>query len=220
MILITDNMEAALLHHKMLALNEELLLSGVKQQELTETSEGLNVWLQALADTDGLTGLKNHRAFQERLREEVQRAARYATPLSLLMADEDEFKSCNDARGHPAGDAALRKIGEILQATARAHDLSARYGGEEFAIILPETDEENALLAAERFRAAIEAADWRERRITVSLGAATLSPTARNPVALIAQADEALYWSKARGRNCVTHNKDAAPDGIAGAEGA
>ena len=222
MIQITNTTKAALRHREMLTVSEALLLSGVRQHELTEATEGLNIRLQALADTDGLTGLKNHRAFQERLREEVQRASRYATPLSLLMVDVDEFKSYNDVFGHPAGDAALRRIGEVLQATARTHDLTARYGGEEFAVILPETDADSALVAAERFRAAIEAADWRERQVTVSLGAATLSPTAGKAAALLAAADAALYQSKKRGRNCVTHaahSKGAVP-GSAGAEGA
>ena len=219
-IQITDTTEAVLLHRKMLTVSEALLLSGVRQHELTEATERINVRLQALADTDGLTGLKNHRAFQERLREEVQRAARYDTPLSLLMLDVDDFKSYNDVFGHPAGDAALRKIGAVLQATARTHDLIARYGGEEFAVILPETDAKNALIAAERFRAAVEAADWRERQITVSSGAATLALTVCDALALIAAADAALYQSKERGRNCVTRSREVAHEGGADAEDA
>jgi diguanylate cyclase (GGDEF)-like protein/PAS domain S-box-containing protein len=173
--------------------------------------EELNARLEALAATDSLTGLKNHRVFQERLLEEVNRAVRYGAPLSILLMDIDRFKTYNDAFGHPAGDAILRRIAEVVQTKARTTDLVARYGGEEFAIILPETDGEPARTAAERFRTAIEIGPWPEWPVTASFGVATLSPTTPDAKALIAQADAALYRSKRIGRNCVTHAMDSLP---------
>ena len=208
MIQVTDTTETALFRDQVTVMNQNLLLSSVQQHELREVAETLNARLQMLAATDGLTGLNNHRAFQELLQSEVERAHRYNAPLSLLMLDVDEFKRYNDAFGHPAGDTVLLNVGEILRTTARASDLVARYGGEEFAVILIETEADSARIAAERFRTAIEQAKWQERRITVSVGAATLSQSVCDPAALIAEADTALYRSKARGRNCITHIAD------------
>ena len=205
MIQVTDTTSNVLFHRQVTTINQELLISNVRQHELREVAETVNANLQALATTDGLTGLNNHRAFQEMLQEEVSRSKRYNTPLSLLFIDVDEFKRYNDAFGHPAGDSVLRKVGQVLQTTARANDLVARYGGEEFAIILIETDAASARVAAERFRVAIEGAGWQEREITISVGATTLSQDVIGPAALIAEADKSLYYSKARGRNCVTH---------------
>ena len=207
-IQVTDTTNDARFHRRMTTMNQQLLVSSVRQHELREVADALNARLQALATTDGLTGLYNHRAFQELLREEAERAHRYDAPLSLLFLDVDDFKSYNDTFGHPAGDAVLRRIGEALQATARASDLVARYGGEEFAVILIETDADSARIAAERFRAAVERTAWQERRVTISIGAATLSPSVCDPVALIAEADTGLYRAKARGRNCVARSDD------------
>ncbi|MBL8850203.1 MAG: diguanylate cyclase [Planctomycetaceae bacterium] len=167
--------------------------------------EEANARWELLATTDGLTRLKNRRAFQAKLIEEVERARRYETPLSLLLLDIDYFKRFNDTFGHPAGDGVLRGVGQLLQETARTTDFVARYGGEEFAIILLNTDEENAITVADRFRVAVEQGDWRERAITVSIGVATLQSGDRECSKLINAADAALYQSKEHGRNCVYH---------------
>ena len=181
-------------------INEQTVQLEFQKAEL----QAANVRLEALATTDGLTGLKNHRAFQGQLHEEVERALRYNTPLSMLMVDVDRFKSYNDAFGHPAGDTVLRKVAEILQTSSRVHDFAARYGGEEFAVILTEADNQSAIATAERLRAAIEGAVWSERQVTASFGVATLIPALHDTAGLIAQADTALYASKRNGRNCVT----------------
>ena len=164
-----------------------------------------NTRLEALATTDGLTDIKNHRAFQERLVSEVERSVRYGESLSLLLIDVDRFKPFNDTFGHPAGDNALRIVAHILQNCARAADFVARYGGEEFVVILPEADAPGALEAAERFRAAVESHAWEQRAITVSVGIATLQSGRDTPQTLIDHADRALYHAKQSGRNCISH---------------
>ena len=108
---------------------------------------------ERLATTDGLTGLTNHRAFQERLDDHLAQAQRYGKRVSLLLCDIDHFKSVNDTYGHPAGDAVLRGVARTLAKEARTTDVVARYGGEEFAIVMPETDAAGAMVIAERIRA-------------------------------------------------------------------
>lgn len=172
-----------------------------QQQQLAAA----NARLETLAQTDGLTGLKNHRTFHERLAEEIQRAARYDLPLSLLLLDVDCFKSYNDTFGHPAGDQVLKQVAQILQSNIRVADLAARYGGEEFGVILPHTGLEGACRIAEHLRTALEQACWPQRAITASFGVATWTPATAHATALVAQADEALYCSKRSGRNRVSH---------------
>jgi diguanylate cyclase (GGDEF)-like protein/PAS domain S-box-containing protein len=188
--------------------SEALEVQKLELERANRRLEEMNVQLETLATTDSLTGLKNHRLFQERLIDEVRRAARYGSPLSILMLDIDQFKTYNDAFGHPAGDALLRRLAGEMEATVRSSDLPARYGGEEFAVILPETDAEQARIAAERLRAAIESMSCSGWSVTASFGVATLSPSVPDAVTLISQADEALYRSKRIGRNCVTHALD------------
>src|SRR5262249_40358570 len=105
--------------------------------------------MRALAATDGLTGLWNHRRMQEILREEMNRAARYHRSLSVVMLDVDSFKSFNDTYGHPQGDHLLRIMADILRASVRTVDHAGRYGGEEFMVILPETSKHDACHLAE-----------------------------------------------------------------------
>ncbi len=167
--------------------------------------EDANKRLTALATTDGLTNLQNHRAFQELLADEFQRTSRYGGALSVILLDVDYFKQFNDEFGHPAGDQVLKRLASVLQLTARATDTAARYGGEEFVVILPETDVQGALEAAERIRKAVAEQPWDRRHVTVSVGAATSDPHTDSPAALLEQADQALYVSKSNGRNRVTH---------------
>jgi diguanylate cyclase (GGDEF)-like protein/PAS domain S-box-containing protein len=178
----------------------------------------MNARLEELAMRDGLTGLKNLRALQERLRNEAGRATRDHVPLSVVVADVDHFKRFNDSFGHPAGDNVLCHIAQLLQANARETDMVARSGGEEFVIVLPNTDHDGAMALAERFRSAIESAIWDLRPVTASFGVATWLPPLHSEgqdhtsthhdsdgLALVSAADKALYESKARGRNRVTH---------------
>lgn len=173
--------------------------------------EEANSRLLLLATTDSLTSLQNRRGFQSRMSEEVERAQRYDTHLSLLLLDIDHFKQFNDTFGHPAGDEILKRVSFLLEQTARSSDFVARFGGEEFAIIMPNADESTALALAERLRETIHREHWKDRRISVSVGAATLSPgfpverECSDGSSLIKAADEALYFSKQEGRNRSHH---------------
>jgi diguanylate cyclase (GGDEF)-like protein/PAS domain S-box-containing protein len=174
--------------------------------------EAANARLEMLAVRDGLTGLKNHRAFQERLEEEFERAHRYDMPLSLIIMDVDRFKQLNDALGHPAGDEVLKTVAWVLQKNSRNSDFVARYGGDEFVIILGNTNSSGAQIFADRLRHEIEEIDWQEFQITISVGVSSLTLDTENRAQLISEADQALYHSKQLGRNRVTHYMNIALD--------
>jgi diguanylate cyclase (GGDEF)-like protein len=167
-------------------------------------------FLEESAQFDGLTRVLNRRAFDARLAEEWQRAARARTPLSLAMIDVDYFKVYNDRRGHPAGDDALRRVAAAAAASLqRAGDRFARYGGEEFVFILPATHLAGAIEAAERVREAVAALAiphpvGKGGRVTVSVGVAAAEPASGGtPAQLIGAADAELYAAKAAGRDRV-----------------
>lgn len=166
-----------------------------------------NRQLRRLAVTDGLTSLTNRRRFNELLEEVLDRAIRQSHTFSVLMFDIDHFKSLNDVFGHQAGDEILEKFAEILRDTARRYERPARYGGEEFAIILDNCDKTASLIAAERFRSAINSYPWPYRDITSSIGCSTFTGV-ESVRELVEQADFALYASKNSGRNRVTHVDD------------
>ena len=178
-------------------------------QERTADLESANRELERLATTDGLTGLKNHRYFQETLDQELKRARRHPHPLTLLMVDIDHFKWFNDAHGHPEGDDVLRGVAHLLQNRLRSTDLVARYGGEEFAVVLLDTDAtQGTQTAGQLARVVRETAFVGEDtqpmgRITVSIGVAAYPEDAESRELLIRRADLALYEAKRQGRDGV-----------------
>lgn len=163
--------------------------------------------LEMVSRIDGLTQLFNRSHWQSRLSEEFSRAARYQTPLSLIMFDLDHFKKVNDTYGHLGGDAVLCNVARVVRSSLRENDIAGRYGGEEFGIILPNTPEAGAMIVADRIRASIEASpvpfEEREIKATSSLGVAEYRPGVADCEELIAQADAALYRAKEGGRNRV-----------------
>lgn len=172
------------------------------------------------ANTDGLTGLYNHRYFQERLNQELKRAIRYGRPLALIMIDVDGFKTINDTMGHPAGDTILQKIAQTISENIREIDIATRYGGDEFAVILPETDLKEAMQTAERIRTMMDngnpdASDIPSQvpvvpRVTVSIGVAVCPRHAKQRDSLLAAADIAMYHAKHVSQNAVC-NYDNVP---------
>lgn len=162
-----------------------------------------------MAITDELTGLYNYRYLQQRLDEEIERARRYGSSLSLLMIDADDFKGYNDSYGHVAGDAALSELASVLAASVREIDIVVRYGGEEFSIVLPETDAAGAFVVAEKVRESVRmhhfANEHGERccSLTVSIGLATFPAHAGDKDLLLRASDDALYRAKNGGRNRV-----------------
>jgi diguanylate cyclase (GGDEF)-like protein len=164
--------------------------------------------MEMLATTDGLTGLNNHRTFQELLAKEVERARRYGRPLSLLLMDIDHFKKFNDTYGHPVGDLVLREISKCIRQSIRTNDIAARYGGEEFTVIIPESGPEGAMVIAERIRRTVEqhvitSLDT-QLHVTISLGCSSMPLVATAQQPLVDAADKALYFSKEHGRNRAT----------------
>ena len=180
--------------------------------------------LTELALRDGLTGLYNHRFFQEALTSELARAARHGRKVGLIFIDIDHFKNYNDMLGHPAGDELLIQLAKILMHThgseeipirGRVSDIAARYGGEEFVIILPETDRAGALVRAGRLRACVETFPFKRGevqpggKVTVSIGVSAYPEDALTKQAIIDSADEALLRAKREGRNRVYAAKNA-----------
>ena len=182
------------LHLKIKELQDELLVKNKR--------------LEYLSTTDELTGLRTRRFINEVMATEFMRAERYATDLSVLMADLDHFKAINDEFGHPAGDAVLRGVCERLLGDLRATDVAGRYGGEEFIVVLPHNCLEGARIAADRWRESVAKTSFRipgGRRIRASLsvGVAAYHAGLREPAELISAADTALYQAKENGRDRV-----------------
>ena len=148
---------------------------------------------------DTVTGLCNPRAFQERLREEAERAHRYNTPLSVLALDLDGFTHYNAAGGFAAGDLALRTAAEIIGSKLRAVDIATRYSADSYAVLLPETGEAGARVAADRLRSGIAGADWAGPRLTACCGFALLTPDVPDADTLLARALDALARAKSLG---------------------
>jgi diguanylate cyclase (GGDEF)-like protein len=193
-------------------LREAAFQQAILIAELREKEEVLS----KLVITDGLTGLYNHRHFQQRLREEFERIKRYSGDLSLIMIDIDNFKHYNDTHGHPAGDKVLLTVANLLLNNARHSDIVARYGGEEF-VVLCHSGIEDTVRVAERFRLEIENAEipgqeqqpllagQTEGSLTICLGVAAYNASMTEAGVLVERADKKLYQAKNEGRNRVAY---------------
>jgi diguanylate cyclase (GGDEF)-like protein len=161
--------------------------------------------LEEQATTDGLTGLVNHRTFQERFSAMLGRADRHKFRVAMLLTDIDHFKKVNDTYGHPTGDAVLKRVAAILKASARKIDIVARYGGEEFALVLEGTDRAGARQLAERIREEVSGQTFESSKgpfkATLSLGVSVYPDDGKVKQDIIACADKALYAAKHAGRN-------------------
>jgi diguanylate cyclase (GGDEF)-like protein len=197
----------------------ELFAYLTNQASVSVENVDLHETVQRQAVTDELTGLFNHRRFQEVMTAEVERARRYGHELGLIMLDIDNFKSVNDTHGHLTGDNVLRAVARVLRQSSREIDEPARYGGEEMAVALPQTDLEGAYQFAERVRGRIEALELPlpngdgTLKVTASFGVASLA-TANGATksGLVAAADGALYEAKRSGKNrTVRASADAQP---------
>jgi len=194
-------------------LTVELKQAKEKAEKFAHELKTANEQLREMAFRDGLTGLYNHRYFQDLMDNELSRSRRYKKDYSLIMLDLDHFKKINDQYGHPVGDIVLKAVSKVIDDTIRDSDFAARYGGEEFAIVLPETELRGAAILAERLRKAIEQLeiDTNGRRIdvTVSVGVTCYHPSTdkKEKSEILAEADNALYNSKNKGRNMISiHN--------------
>jgi diguanylate cyclase (GGDEF)-like protein len=186
----------------------ELFAYLTSQAAVSVENVDLHETVQRQAVTDELTGLFNHRRFQEVMSAEVERARRYDAEMGLIMLDIDNFKRVNDTYGHMQGDMVLREVARVLRQSAREIDEPARYGGEEMAVALPQTDLDGAFRFAERVRQRIEALELPLLdgdgilRVTASFGAASLSSASQSDKeGLVAAADAALYRAKRSGKN-------------------
>jgi len=163
--------------------------------------------VQELAIKDGLTEVSSRRYFMERFSEELQRSSKFKYKFSLLMIDIDHFKKYNDHYGHFVGDAILKEVSRTIRENVRQIDLVGRYGGEEFVVILPDTDRDGAVLAAERIRQAIQAKKTKVYdeylEVTISIGLSVFPEDSKEVEPLIEDADIALYKAKELGRNKV-----------------
>ena len=162
-----------------------------------------NIQLESSSVRDHLTGAFNRRYVTMRLDEEISRSHRTNEPLSFALIDVDHFKRINDTHGHPAGDAVIRAVAQLLMNQSRAYTVVARYGGDEFAIVLPSTAKPGATGYAERMMRIVRSYPFATGPVTLSIGTATLPDDASTADDLIAAADRALYRAKREGRNRV-----------------
>ena len=189
-------------------LGGSLLLCLAQWLFMYRTTRSSRRKIEQLTFTDDLTNVYNYRYLDRRLDEELRAARRFHTPLSLIYLDLDKFKAINDTHGHQTGNAVLSELGQFLRIAARATDLVGRMGGDEFLIILPNTGRNEAQIVSERFRAALEAHEFKlngegAHTLRASMGVASYPEDARNKEGLIAGADQAMYRAKQSGGNRV-----------------
>jgi two-component system cell cycle response regulator len=209
-ILQEANIRLSLINLDYDQMNKQLILAKMHLENMTSELENKNKILGNLANIDGLTGIYNHRFFQNALDKEISRSIRHETQLSILLIDIDHFKKFNDTYGHQIGDFILTKFSNTLKENIRKYDTLARYGGEEFVIILPETGPEDAIVTAKKLREIIASTTFKdtneEYHVTASFGHACSTPALVDNFSkneLINHADLALYQAKENGRNRV-----------------
>jgi len=197
--------------------------NSVREDQLRQTAlerEKMELMLESgrmrhHAEHDGLTGLLNHRVIVERLHEEISRALREGTSLSVVLIDVDQFKAVNDKYGHLAGDLVLKELSLILTRSLRPYDCVGRYGGEEFLLILPNCGIESAVNRAEQLRQTVQSTRIKDGattlEVTASFGVAPAWPPQQDVEAVIRSVDTALYRAKSSGRNCVIRSEEPAP---------
>ncbi|RJQ50937.1 MAG: GGDEF domain-containing protein [Nitrospiraceae bacterium] len=187
-------------------LRQEKKKTGRLAAELKNSNEKLKM----LANKDGLTGIYNHRFFQEFLDREVERAERYSRNLSLIIMDIDHFRKVNEAYGYNQGDLVLRALAELFQQVVRKPDIVVRYGGEEFAVVIPEADIRKAIIIAERLRKMVERLEIKIEgqavKVTISAGLSMYEPqkNMKDKAKLVEAAGKALHYSKVTGRNKIS----------------
>jgi diguanylate cyclase (GGDEF)-like protein len=201
---------------------EEQALFGylARQTALAIENAALHDLLRRQATVDDLTGLANHRRFQEALKQEELRTSRSGRPTGLALIDVDDFKTINDTYGHQFGDIVLEAVAEVVGRSCRATDVAARYGGDELALILSDTDIEGAWTTGESVRRNIEALDLAlpdgtPLRITASVGVSALKPGTGDAATVVEAADIALYDAKRAGRNRTRSTGWAGAAGVA-----
>ena len=210
-ILQEANIRLSLLNLDYDQMNKQLIKTKMALEKLTEELEKKNALLDNLAYIDGLTEVYNHRYFQNSLDQEINRAERKDSTLSLIFADIDNFKVFNDNHGHQIGDFILKDFCRVLHDNLRQYDILARYGGEEFVVLLPETDEAEAMMVAEKLRNAVADTVFddglEQYTVTASFGIASGQPAREDDFSknlFLNKADYALYTSKEAGRNQST----------------
>ncbi|HLC27565.1 MAG TPA: GGDEF domain-containing protein [bacterium] len=217
----TDALSKATLQYEQREKQMSATLKEMKGTEVQILQE--NERLQTLSDLDGLTGIYNHRYFQERLVEEMAQARTLSSPISLAIIDLDHFKKVNDTYGHLTGDQVLQETANLLETAARDVDVAARYGGEEFVFIMPNSDMKTAYEIISRLKGRVEKHHFQSTgpvlSVTFSAGIATLLPgeTSKTPQEIIQEADQALLLAKKEGRNRVrigTRSSTSANQGV------
>lgn len=199
---LTDKNDGSVFNHSEVAVMElfrQLIGASIGNVKLFEKS-------QHLAQTDGLTGMYNHRTFYETLESELRRSQRYGGQVAIIMADVDNLKPINDNYGHRAGDLAIKQVSRRIRACIRQIDIAARYGGDEFAVILPNTSLEDATVVAERMVQMIAESPitWDHQKISLSISVGVgRYESGSCPGDVTRATDEALYAAKQAGKNTV-----------------
>jgi len=209
-ILQEANIRLSLINLDYDQMNKQLIIAKIYLEDLTKELENKNKILDNLANIDGLTQVYNHRYFQNVLDQEIKRALRHNSSISIILIDIDHFKLVNDTYGHQVGDFVLAEFAKTIQENIREYDTLARYGGEEFVVVLPETGCADALIVGEKLRFVIEQTVFQDNRdtyrVTASFGQAGSIPATEDNFSkndLINKADQALYEAKEKGRNRV-----------------